>query len=76
MTNRKNPPDAFDDIEKPHPLVAELRSDAPRVPLTVRLSDLWDDVLPIDSRSDPESPRRPASALPLLDEMKGILQWD
>ena len=25
---------------------------------------------------DPEAPKKPGSAVPLLDEMKGILQWD
>lgn len=78
MTTRKDLPHPFDDIEKPHPLVAEFIGDgAPAPPLTVRLGDLWSDFLRIpDERSDPDAPQRPASALPLLDDMKGILQWD
>ncbi|MDQ6770361.1 MAG: hypothetical protein M3Z54_10275 [Gemmatimonadota bacterium] len=78
MTTKKESPEQFDDIEKPHPLVAEPvggLGDAP--PLTVRLGDLWSDFLWVaDGRSDPNAPRRSAPALPLLDDMKGILQWD
>jgi hypothetical protein len=77
MTNRKDQPDPFNDVEKPHPLVVESNGDAPSAPLTVRLSDPWSDFLRVaDERSDPDSRQRSASALPLLDDMKGILQWD
>ncbi len=76
MTIRKDQPDQFDDIETQHPLVVEAIGDA-SVPLTVRLSDPWSDFLRVaDKRSDPDAPPRSASALPLLDDMKGILQWD
>jgi hypothetical protein len=76
MTIRKDQPDKFDDIETPHPLVVESNGDA-SVPLTVRLSDPWSDFLRVaDKRSDPDAPQRSPSALPLLDDMKGILQWD
>ena len=76
MTTRKDQPDPFDDIEKPHPLVVESDGDS-SVPLTVRLSDPWSDFLRVaDKRSDPDAPQRSPSALPLLDDMKGILQWD
>jgi hypothetical protein len=79
MTTRKDLPDPFDDIERPHPLVAESMGNAAQgQPLTVRLGDdLWSDFLRVaDESSDPHTPPRPASALPLLDGMKGILQWD
>lgn len=78
MTTRKSVPRPFDDIEKQHPLVAEsIGDEAPAPPLTVRLGDLWSDFLRVaDEPSDPDAPRRSASALPLLDDMKGILQWD
>ena len=77
MTTRKDKPDPFDDIEKPHPLVVETSGDAAAAPLTVRLSDPWSDFLRVaDDRSDPAPRQRSGSALPLLDEMKGILQWD
>jgi hypothetical protein len=77
MTTRKDQPDRIDDIEKPHSLTLEPASDGPSVPLTVRLSDPWSDFLRVaDKRSDPDVPQRSPSALPLLDDMKGILQWD
>lgn len=76
MTTRKNRPDAFEEIEKPHELVADAFADRlPDQPLTVRLGDLWSDLLRVTGESDP-APERAGSALPLLDEMKGILQWD
>jgi hypothetical protein len=76
MSTRKKQPDQLDDIETPHPLVVEAVGDA-SAPLTVRLSDPWSDFLRVaDKRSDPDAPQRPPSALPLLDDMKGILQWD
>jgi len=76
MTTRKKQPDQLDDIETPHPLAVEAVGDA-SVPQTVRLSDPWSDFLRVaDKRSDADAPHRSPSALPLLDDMKGILQWD
>jgi hypothetical protein len=76
MTNRKDPK-AFDDVEKPHPLVVEPGGDAASAPVTVRLSDPWSDFIRVaDKRLDPDAPQRSTSALPLLDDMKGVLQWD
>jgi hypothetical protein len=70
-------PYSFDDIEKPHPLVAESADGAPSQPLAVRLNDLWTDLLRVDDEtSDPESAPRSPSAMPLLDYMKGVMQWD
>lgn len=69
--------DPFDDVEKPHPLVAESADGLPSQPLVVRLGDLWTDLMRVDDEaSDRESTPRPSSALPLLDYMKGIMQWD
>jgi hypothetical protein len=77
MITRKDQPDPSNDIEKPHPLVVEAIGDGGSVPLTVRLSDPWSDFLRVaDERSDPDAPQRSTSAVPLLDDMKGILQWD
>lgn len=78
MKTRKDQPDPFDDIEKPHPLAVEGIGDgASSAPLTVRLSDTWRDFLRVaDEPGDPDAPQRSGSALPLLDDMKGILQWD
>lgn len=77
MSNRKDLLKPFGDVEKPHETVADSFSDGPRgEPLTVRLGDLWNDLVRVaDERRDPEAPR-PSSAVPLLDDMKGILQWD
>jgi hypothetical protein len=76
MTTRKDPPDQLDDIETPHPVVVDAIGDS-LVPLTVRLRDTWSDFLRVaDKRSDPDAPQRSPSALPILDDMKGILQWD
>jgi hypothetical protein len=77
MTTRRNRPDPFDDIETPRLTVADGFADRiPAQPLTVRLGDLWNDFLRVSPDSDAAVPSRPASALPLLDDMKGILQWD
>ncbi|HEY8852107.1 MAG TPA: hypothetical protein VIM36_08000 [Gemmatimonadaceae bacterium] len=76
MTIRKVQPQAFDDVEKQHPLVVEA-GDGTSAPVTVRLSDPWSDFLRVaDKPNDPGAPQRSQSALPLLDDMKGILQWD
>jgi len=78
MTTRKDLARSLDDVEKPHPLVVESFGDAPpSTPLTVRLGDLWSDFLRApDERTDRDAQPRSASAVPLLDDMKGIFQWD
>ena len=77
MSQRKDTPKSFGDIEKPHETVADAFSDGPGGdPLTVRLGELWNELArAAEARRDPEVPRA-RSALPLLDEMKGIVQWD
>jgi hypothetical protein len=79
MTKRKDPK-PFSDIEKPHETVADTFGDGlVRDPLTVRLGDLWTDFVRGADEQPRESqapPQRSPSALPLLDDMKGILQWD
>ena len=78
MTPRKDPTKPFSDIEIPHETVADSFGDGlGSEPLTVRLGDLWTDFVrtPGEQR-DPDAPQRSSSALPLLDYMKGILQWD
>ena len=44
-------PDSFDDMEKPHPLVAESADGAPSQPLAVRLRDLWTDLVRVDDET-------------------------
>jgi len=70
MTNRKEFPKPFRDIEKPSETVAESFSDGLGVELlTVRLRGMWSELI---HTPEPRSP----SAVPLLDDMKGIRQWD
>jgi hypothetical protein len=74
MTTREDPAKSFSDIEKPHETVADSLGDGHvHEPLTVRLEDLWSDL--VRSAGQQGAPRSPA-ALPLLDDMKGILQLD
>ena len=74
MSHKKSDSRAFSDLEKPHPVVG----DTPGAePLAVRLGDLWSDFIRVaDEARDPDAPKKPRSAVPLLDDMKGILQWD
>jgi hypothetical protein len=78
MTIRKPVPDRLDDIETPHALAAEPAGGAGmEAPLTVRLGALWSDLLrDANERAEASSASRSPSAVPLLDDMKGILQWD
>ncbi len=78
MRNRKEFPKPFKDIEQPHETVAESFSDGFGVELlTVRLRGFWSELIhaPDASRELGTPPRSP-SAVPLLDDMKGIRQWD
>jgi hypothetical protein len=78
MTTRKDPTKPFGDIELPHETVADSFGDGlGSEPLTVWLGGLWTDfVRAADVPRDPDSSQRSSSAVPLLDDMKGILQWD
>ena len=77
MKNRKDFPKPFGDIEKTHKTVAESFSDGLGGELlTVRLGDLWTDLIRVEEQRDPDAPPKSPSAVPLLDDMKGILQWD
>ena len=76
MSHNK-PPKPLTDIEKRRPTVTDSFDDGLGTELlTVRLGEFWSDLIRVaDERRDPESPRSSA-AVPLLDEMKGIAQWD
>jgi hypothetical protein len=77
MTNRKILSEPFGEVDKPRETVADSFSDdLAAEPLTARLGDFWSDLIRVADERDAESPRRPHSAVPLLDEMKGILEWD
>ena len=77
MSTRKGFPKPFGDTEKRHETVVDPSPDGlGAAPLTVQLTDSWSDLMPAaEERRDPDAPRS-SSAVPLLDEMKGILQWD
>ena len=68
---------AFSDLERPHSVVADSVGDTPQAgQLAVRLGDLWSEFIRVaDEARDPDAPKK-ASAVPLLDDMKGIQQWD
>jgi hypothetical protein len=78
MTKRKDLSPLVGDIEMPHPTVADSIGGEPGAePLTVRLGDLWAEFMKVASEArDPEAPKGSTPTVPLLDEMKGILQWD
>ncbi len=77
MTTSRKPSPAFGDIETPHPTCAESLGDVDAQPMTVRLADLWSDFVRAAEESHGEDGRKkPGSAVPILDDMKGILQWD
>ena len=77
MTNRKTFSEPFGDVDRPRETVADSFSDGlVGEPLTARLGDLWSDLIRVADDRDAGAPPRPHSAVPLLDEMKGILEWD
>ena len=76
---RKNRSFLIADIERPHPTVADSVGDELGAePLTVKLGDLWTDLVrgADDERDATSSDSRPSGSVPLIDKMKGILQWD
>ena len=77
MTNPKGIP-RFPDAEKTPPPVTDIvDTDIGAEPLAVRLSDLWNDyVRGVNAGRDPDTERKSSSSLPILDDMKGILQWE
>ena len=78
MRNRKEFPTPFKDIEQPRETVAESFSDGLGVELlTVRLRGFWSELIHAkDASRDVDAPPRSQATVPLLDDMKGIRQWD
>jgi hypothetical protein len=78
MINRKVFPKLMGDIEKVHETVSEAFGDGPAgEPLTVRLEDSWTDLVRMNGvERDLDAPLRLPSAVPILDNMNGSLQWD
>lgn len=77
MSTHNKPSKRLTDIEKRHATVTDSFDDGLGTELlTVRLGEFWSDLIRVgDQRRDPES-CRPSPTVPLLDEMKGIAQWD
>jgi hypothetical protein len=77
MIKRKDRSPIADDVERSHPTAADsIGDELGSEPLIVKLGDLWSDFVQAGELRNPESTTRCRSALPLLDDMKGILQWD
>ncbi|MGZ3373875.1 MAG: hypothetical protein ACXU9O_11125 [Gemmatimonadaceae bacterium] len=78
MINRKDRSPLAGDVARSHPTVADqIGDELGGEPLIIRLGDLWSDLVHAAGGSrNTESPRNSSSAVPLLDEMKGILHWD
>jgi hypothetical protein len=82
MSIRKNHPETrkpriVEDIERPHRVVADgFGDDVSGEPLSVRLTDVWSDFLRLAGGVDSSNATGKTSAVPILDDMKGILQWD
>ena len=77
MTKLKDLSHLVAEIERPHPTVADSIGELGAEPLTVRLGDLWADFVRVGNQArNPEAPKESTPTVPLLDDMKGILQWD
>ena len=78
MSDKKFDSHSFSDLERPHPVVADSIGDEQGVqPLAVRLGDLWSDFIRVaDEARNPDAPRKSGSPVSLLDDMRGIQQWD
>jgi len=78
MIKRKHLSPHLGDIESSHPTVADsIGDDSGGEPLIIQLGEIWSDLVRGAGESrEPEPSTRSSSAVPLLDDMKGILQWD
>jgi hypothetical protein len=77
MIKRKDRSPLAGDVERSHPTVADsIGDELGSEPLIIRLGDMWSDLVRSGESRNTESPTRSNSAVPLLDDMKGILQWD
>jgi len=78
MSDNKFDSQGFSDLEKPRPVVADsIGNELASEPVGMRLGDLWSDFIRVaDEARDPNAPRKATSVVPLLDDMRGILQWD
>jgi hypothetical protein len=76
MTTPRKPSSFVGDVEKPHPTSSDCFGDEAQA-MPVRLGDLWSEfVHAAEETRDPDAPNRLGYSVPILDDMKGILQWD
>lgn len=79
MKKRKERSPLIVDIERQHPTVAERGDGLGAEPLNVRLGDSWSDFVrdgdALDNQGKTKDSRS-RGGVPLLDDMKGILQWE
>ena len=79
MTKSRNGSPLTGDLEKPCPTVVDsIGDELGRDPLNVKLGGLWSDLVRLMDRGRKPlaTPRVSDLAAPLLDDTKGILQWD
>lgn len=77
MSTPRKPPRQIGDIEMSYPTVTDTFGENEAQPLTVRLGDLWSEFVraPEKSRGS-DGDVKAAHAVPFIDDMKGILEWD
>jgi hypothetical protein len=78
MSKPEDLPKSVGDVELPRETVVDSFGDGPGGELlTVRLRSLWSDIIGgPEARRGSDAPPRSPSALPLIDDMKGIRHWD
>ena len=77
MSDSKSDLRQFSDLEMPHPIVIDSAGDASAEPIAVKLGDFWSEFIRVaDEARDPDAPRSGRAIVPLLDHMKGVLEWD
>lgn len=76
MTTPRKPSSFVGDVERPHPTSSERFGDEAQT-MPVRLGDSWSEfVQAAEGTNDADAPKRLGYSVPILDDMKGILQWD
>jgi hypothetical protein len=77
MSTPRRPSPKIGDVETSYPTVADDFGETEGQPLTVRLGDLWSDFVRAPEQSlGSDRQVKAAPAVPFIDDMKGILEWD
>jgi hypothetical protein len=77
MSTPRKPSPQIGDVETSYPTVVDAFGKNEGQPLTVRLGDLWSDFVRASEQSrGSDGYVKAAPAVPFLDDMKGILEWD